>query len=450
MRVFNSSLDADSEMLREDIDASKAHARELARLGILSEAELSEVLEGLEKVYEGIRSGELPLDLELEDIHMNVEVLLGRFTAAASRLHTARSRNDQVVTDFRLYCSRNAARLAGGALRLAEVFRGLAKRHAKAIMPEYTHGQRAQVSTLGHHLLAYTFMFLRDTDRFLMAHKSAARSALGSGACVGVGYEYNREAVARELGMYPPIESSLDAVSDRDFASDLLYACAVCAGHLSRLGAEWVLWSSAEFGYVRLPEDFCSGSSIMPQKRNPDAAELLRGLAPAVAGDMTGLLNLVSRIPLGYFKDLQGDKKPVMRSVRAVRLALEVAQELVAQTEFDVKRMMVGAQDLGLFATDIVDALVAKRIPFREAHERVGKLMRQYYQTNRDLRSLLKSHFGQLLTEEEMKNLTDPVASIERRPSLGGPSAQAMRLLLSRSAKEIRTKRRAIQRVLGL
>ncbi len=441
MRVFNSSLSVDRKMLREDIEASRAHARELGRIGVLAEAEVAGILDGLDRVLRGVESGDLPLDEDLEDIHMNVEVLLGRFTPAAGRLHTARSRNDQVVTDFRLWCARRAEGLRGKVLDLADLFRGLGRRYARVVVPEYTHGQRAQVTTLGHHLLAYAFMFLRDHDRFEAARRAAARCALGSGACAGVAYSYDRERVARDLRMAPAIESSLDAVSDRDFAADLLYACAACAGHLSRLGAEWVLWSSAEYGFLTVPEAFASGSSIMPQKRNPDAAELLRGLAPAVVGDLCALLNLVSRIPPGYFKDLQGDKPPVMRSVETLTLALDVAEGMVAGTRFHPRRMEEATRDPGLYATDLADALVGRGVPFREAHEAVGRLMREVQTCGRDLTPADLDRVSPHLARLNLSEVLDPRRSVERRVSPGGPSRDSMRSLLRVAARAVRSRR---------
>ncbi len=442
MRAFNSSLAADRNMLREDIEASQAHARELGRIGVLTAAEVAEILDGLDRVLAGVESGDLPLDPELEDIHMNVEVLLGRFTKAAGRLHTARSRNDQVVTDFRLWCARRAERLRNRTLDLAEVFIRLARRHARAVVPEYTHGQRAQVTVLGHHLLGHVFPLLRDAARFEAARAAAARCALGSGACAGVAYPYDRERVARELHMAPAIESALDAVSDRDFAADLLYACTTCAGHLSRLGAEWILWASAEFGFVSVPEAFASGSSIMPQKRNPDAAELLRGLAPGVVGDLCTLLNLTSRIPLGYSKDLQGDKPPVMQSVEAVILALDVAIGMVSGTRFHLRRMEEASRTPGLYATDLADALVARGVPFREAHEAVGRLMREIESCGRDLAPKDLRRLSPHLETVDLTQILDPTASVERRVSPGGPSREAMKVLLRIAARAVKGLRR--------
>jgi len=447
MRALNSSLDVDRRMVREDIEASKVHARELARLGVFSDAELREVMDGLDRVLRGIETGEIALDPELEDIHMNVEVLLQRWTPAARKLHTARSRNDQVVTDFRLWCTRAAESLREAALDLAQTFLVLARRNRRVPIPEYTHTQRAQVTTLAHHLLAYSFMFLRDCDRFEAARGASARCALGSGACAGVAYPYDRDAVARALGMEPPIESSLDAVSDRDFAWDLLYACAACAGHLSRLGAEWVLWASSEFHFVAIPEAFSSGSSIMPQKRNPDSAELLRGLAPAVIADLAGLLNLASRLPLGYAKDLQGDKAPVMRSVQALVLALRVAGGMVAGTVFHRARMREAAADPGLYATDLADALVAQGVPFREAHEVVGRLMREV--ERHGVRALDRARAARVhpaLGGLDLERLISAEASIERRESPGGPSAASMNRLIARVSREIRRRWRPAPR----
>lgn len=448
MRELNSSLDVDQWMLFEDIQASLTHAGELRRLGILDKAEFEAIVKGLKKVYGGIEDGTLELDPEYEDIHMNVEVLLGRYTPAASKLHTARSRNDQVVTDFRLFCRNNAQDLAIKALELATALRDRARTGLRHVMPEYTHTQRAQVTRLGHHLLAWVYPFLRDCERFIGTRDTASRCALGSGASVGVNYPYDRNAVAGALDMAPPIPSSLDAVSDRDFATDFLYACASCATHLSRLGGEWVLWSTREFGFMDLPEEYCSGSSIMPQKQNPDAAELLRGKAAGVVGDLSALFNLVSGLPLGYSKDLQDDKPPVIRAAWTLRLTLDVAKGIASGARFHTDRMARAATDPGLYAVDMADELVAQGVPFRRAHEAVGKLMRHLAEPlSPDPRTMTRAAVRKVsshLLKLDFGEILDPDRSVERHRSPGGPSRESMKKLLSDVSKQVRSMKRKL------
>lgn len=448
MRELNSSVDVDEWMLVEDIQASMAHAGELHRLGVLTKDEFDEILDGLQLVYEGLEDGTLEMDPELEDIHMNVEVLLGRVTEAAHKLHTARSRNDQVITDFRLFCRNNARELADRALGVARILRRRARSVEGWVLPEYTHTQRAQVTRLEHHLLAWTYPFLRDCERFLHARDSADHCALGSGASVGVNYPYDRDGVARALEMGPPVDSSLDAVSDRDFALDYLYACAACATHLSRLGGEWVLWSTDEFGFVTLPEEFCSGSSIMPQKRNPDGAELLRGKAAGVIADLSALLNLVTGLPLGYSKDLQDDKPPLFRSSWTLLLTLDVARGLVGGARFHEERMREAASDPGLYAVDMADELVARGVPFRKAHEAVGKLMRVLSEApSTDPRKLSGTRLKQIspyLAGLDLDAILDPEVSVERRLSSGGPSEASLKKMYTDVGKRIRSLKRRL------
>ena len=442
MRELNASLDADRHLLDEDVAASKAHAAELRRLGLIDAGELRELCAGLDRVRAGIADGSLPLDPELEDIHMNVEVLLSRLTPAAAKLHTARSRNDQVVTDFRLWCRNRAAELASLTLDFAAAMLARARETAAWPMPEYTHTQRAQVTTLGHHLAAYAFMALRDVDRLRAAARAAARGALGSGACVGVNYPYDRARVADALGLAPPVESSLDAVSDRDFALDLAHACAVTGLHLSRFGGELVLWSSREFAFAQLPEEFSSGSSIMPQKRNPDAAEILRGKASGLAAEWSALAGLAAGLPLGYSKDLQDDKPPVMRAARTLALLLRVAMGVAAGTTFDRARLLAAALDPGLYAVDLADDLVARGVPFRQAHEAVGRLMRHLADhPDADVRTFTAKQLEAIskdLAALHPAETMDPARSIARHVSAGGPSPASMKALLATAARGIR------------
>ncbi len=374
---YTVSLHYDRRLYRQDIAGSVAHARMLARQGIITADEADQLVTGLEQVRQEIEADTFPWRDELEDVHMNIERrLFETIGDVAGKLHTARSRNDQVATDVRLYVKE----VAGDALKaihdLRAAFVVKADRNRDAVMPGYTHVQRAQPVLFAHHMLAYFEMFGRDAERMRQARESADVLPLGSGAMAGVPYPIDREFVARELGFSRVSANSMDAVSDRDFLLDFHSAAATCAMHLSRLAEELVLWTSDEFGFVRLDDKYTTGSSIMPQKRNPDFAEIARGKTGRVYGNLVGLLTTMKGLPLTYNRDMQEDKEGLFDTVDTLLPTLQVAAGMLSSMEVQSDRMRAAALNSYALATDVADYLVAKGMPFREAHGVVARLSR--------------------------------------------------------------------------
>ena len=377
LETFASSLYLDVELYPYDIEGSIAHARGLAAAGVLNSSQLAAIEAGLKQVEGELDSGKFKFAASDEDIHSAIERRLTEITPAGAALHAGRSRNDQVALDLRLYV-REVARLVMG--RLADLMEALAIKataHADWVMPGYTHLQRAQPVTLGHHLLAHAEPLLRDTVRFAFAYASADHMPLGSGALAGTTLPTARQVVARELEMRGLTENSMDAVSDRDFALDLTYACATTSLHLSRLGEDVVLWASSEFGFVRLSDEIATGSSLMPQKKNPDIAELLRGRAGRSIGALVALATVLKGLPLTYDRDLQEDKPALFGAVENVLESLRAATLMVEKLEFDRERLAAAAEDPLLTATDAAEELVRAGTPFREAHEQVGRQVKE-------------------------------------------------------------------------
>jgi argininosuccinate lyase len=410
---LNRSIEFDWRLAPYDIDQSQAHARALAEIGVLDADELEKTCAGLDRVRERIGRRGFEFERDDEDIHMAVERLLGEeIGPLAGKLHTGRSRNDQVATDVAMVVQAHSLRaieLSGAAMRrLLE----LAERHRDWPMPGYTHLQRAQPVYLGHHLLAYFWMLARDVLRFQFALDSASVMPLGSGALAGVNWEIDRRAVAEDLGFEHVSANSIDGASNRDFVLDYLSAASTCAMHLSRLGSEIVIWSSTEFGFCRLDESFSSGSSIMPQKVNPDSAELLRAKAPRVAADYMALLGTMHALPLTYGKDMQEDKEPLFDAIDTIEPCLDATEGMLAGISFDRERLEQASGDEMLAATEIADLLVRKGVPFREAHGIVGGLVRDAIEAGKPLSEL---------TPEEMKrrseHLDDSVYAVLRRES---------------------------------
>ena len=372
---YTVSLAFDRRLYHHDITASIAHARMLARQGIITEADGAAIESGLEDVRREIEAETFPWREELEDLHMNVEHRLHELVGEpAARLHTARSRNDQVATATRMYV-RDAARDTAGRLRLLQgALLDAAEAHPGALLPGYTHLQRAQPVLLAHHLLAYVEMFERDAARMMACRGSANVLPLGSGALAGVPYPIDRESVARELGFDSVSANSMDAVSDRDYLVEFLAAASLAMMHCSRLGEELVLWSSQEFGFVRLGDDWVTGSSIMPHKRNPDFAELARGKTGRVYGHLVALLTVLKGLPLAYNRDLQEDKEALFDTTDTLEATLDAFCGMVKGLEVDEGRMRSAAEDPALLATDLADYLVAKGVAFREAHTAVSGL----------------------------------------------------------------------------
>jgi argininosuccinate lyase len=375
MREINASIAIDKRLWREDIAASRAHASMLHRQGILSEADARAIDEGLAAVGLEIGEGKLVEDAALEDIHMHVEHRLSQLIGEpAGRLHTARSRNDQVATDFKLFVRAAIDEAIGGidGLELALIAR--AEEHAASVMPGLTHLQSGQPVTLGHHLLAYREMLTRDRSRFTAARIRMNECPLGSAALAGTGFDLDRDHVATALGFDRPTANSLDAVSDRDFVVDYLHAAALTAVHLSRLAEEIILWASQPFGFVKLPDAWSTGSSIMPNKRNPDAAELVRGHSARIIGNLVALLVLLKGLPLAYAKDLQDDKPPLFDAHDLLGLSLAAMAGMVADLEFVPERMRAAAAAGHATATDLADWLAGEAgVPFREAHHIAGR-----------------------------------------------------------------------------
>ena len=388
-RRINSSISFDRRLAPFDVEQSRAHVRALGRLGVLDDAERDTLLGGLDEVGEELESERFEFRDDDEDIHMAIERRLTELVGpVGGKLHTARSRNDQVATDLALLVRSHSARAIALLEGLMVTLVDLADSHRDWAAPAYTHLQRAQPVYLGHHLLAYFWMFLRDTRRFFLVAESTSDMPAGSGALAGLNWDLDREGLASELGFERPHPNSLDAVSNRDFALDYLYAASVCAMHLSRLGAEIVLWSSQEFGFCEPADSFASGSSIMPQKKNPDAAELLRGKAPRVAASLASLLGTMHALPLAYSKDMQEDKEPLFDAIDNLEVCLEAATAMMAGLSFNRERLAAASSDELLAATDLADVLVGEGIPFREAHGVVAGLVRTAIDSDKRLSEL--------------------------------------------------------------
>ncbi len=379
MREINASIPFDKALWRQDIAASKAHVAMLGAQGIVSAEDARSIAEGLDRVGAEYERDGVPEDWDLEDIHMTTESRLAELIGtAAGRLHTARSRNDQVATDFRLWVRDAMDQADAGLDALQRALITRAGEHAASIMPGFTHLQTAQPVTLGHHLMAYYEMIRRDRSRFADARARMNESPLGSAALAGTGFPIDREATAAALGFDHPTRNSLDAVSDRDFALDYLMAASQCALHLSRLAEEFIIWASQPFGFVKLPDSLSTGSSIMPQKKNPDAAELVRGHAGRVIGCATALMITMKGLPLAYSKDMQDDKPPVFEAASLLALSIAAMTGMVADTTFVTARMRQAAELGYATATDLADWLVREAdIPFREAHHITGAAVKR-------------------------------------------------------------------------
>ena len=377
MEAINASIDVDQRMAKQDIDGSRAHARMLAQQGIISDADAAAIDDGLATVSEEIAQGLLTFRRELEDIHMNVEARLKEIVGEpAGRLHTGRSRNDQVATDFRLWVRDSIDRVDAGLAALIGGLLDRAEEEADTILPGFTHLQPAQPVTLGHHLLAFVEMFSRDRGRFADARKRLNESPLGSAALAGTPYPLDRDMTAQALGFDGPTRNSLDSVSARDFALEYLAAASILATHLSRMAEEMVVWSSAAFGFISFSDAWSTGSSIMPQKRNPDAAELLRAKVGRIFGSFTSLLLTMKGLPLAYSKDMQEDKEVTFLAADAIELSLAATVGLVADFQPDREAMRAACLKGHLTATDLADWLVrALGLPFREAHHVTGTLV---------------------------------------------------------------------------
>ena len=429
--AFTGSLAFDRRLLGADLRATRAHVRALARAGRLSLDERDGLLTALADLEALAAARTFPFDEADEDVHTAVErVLTERLGDLGARVHAGRSRNDLVATDLRLWTAEAAGELADRARALAATLAVRAEEQAETLLPGYTHLQRAQPVTLGHHLLAHAFPMLRDAVRLDRAGAAAmARCPLGAGALAGSTLGIDPAATAADLGFAAPFDNSIDAVADRDFALELLAACASTAVHLSRLGEDLVLWTSQEFGFATPDDRYSTGSSMMPQKRNPDVAELARGKAGRVLGDLVALATVLKGLPLAYDRDLQEDKEAVFDAFDALAPALAAVRGMVATLAFDAARMRAAASGGFLLATDLAEALVAAGVPFREAHERIGELVARLETEGRALADVAPDEWASLDPGlgPETAALLDPGGAIARRGLPGGPSPDSVR-----------------------
>ena len=431
---FTASLSFDRRLWPYDLEGSRAWARALERAHLLTAEELAQILRGLDEVGQELAAGTSPLRADLEDIHTNIEQrLVDRIGAVGGKLHTGRSRNDQIALDERLYLRDVIGRIDRGLREVQSSLIRRAEEHLEVSMPGYTHLQRAQPVLLSHHLLAYVFMLKRDRERFRDCLGRVNILPLGSGALAGTAFAIDREALARDLGFQHVSSNSLDAVSDRDFLLEFLAAGAILGMHWSRLAADLTLWATAEFGFVEFPDAFATGSSLMPQKKNPDVAELIRGKSGRLYGNLLAVLTTMKGLPLAYNSDMQEDKEPLFDSVDALEAVLAVLPPMLASLTFNTERMQEAAGADYSTATDLADYLVRKGLPFRQAHEVVGRVVRHAMETKRPLDGLPLEEFKGFspLFAADVFGALSVEAALRARSAVGGTSPDAVRRALA-------------------
>jgi argininosuccinate lyase len=430
VEAFTASIDVDARLYRYDIAGSIAHAKMLARQRIISPREARRIVGALQAIEKEIDGGKFRFRAADEDVHMNIERrLIERIGRAGEKLHTARSRNDQVALDMRLYLRDELKEISTALDALKRALGRAAKRNLNVVMPGYTHLQRAQPVLFAHHMLAYTEMFERDRERMCDCLGRVDVLPLGSGALAGTTLPIDRRYVARLLGFPRVSKNSLDAVSDRDFVLEFLAAAAILFVHLSRLAEEWVLWSSTEFGFIELPDRYCTGSSMMPQKKNPDVPELVRGKAGRVFGHLQAMLTIMKGLPLAYNRDLQEDKIPLFDTVDTVKASLEVMRELADEMRVKKDRMTAAVADGYMNATDLADYLVARDVPFRTAHGMVGKIVRACVERGCRIEDLPLAELRRYAPriERDVYAYLTPRAAVDRRRSEGGTAPANVR-----------------------
>jgi argininosuccinate lyase len=422
---FSASVDVDSRLWPQDIEGSIAHVRMLADRNVVSKDDADRIIAGLRSIRESIERGELVWDEAKEDVHMNIEsALIAAIGDAGGRLHTGRSRNDQVATDMRLWTREACGSIVGDIDGLLEVLVDKADGHIDYLMPGYTHLQRAQPVRLAHHLLAWAEMLERDRGRLVDAAKRMNESPLGSAALAGTSFPIDREATAAALGFDRPMANSLDAVSSRDFLLEAVSALAICSVHLSRIAEELVLWSSQEFSFMQMSDAFTTGSSIMPQKKNPDMPELVRGKTGRVVGSLVNLIVMLKGLPLTYNRDLQEDKAPVFEAFDTMHDCIAVLSGAIASATFDQERMAASLKEGFLDATEVADWLASRGVPFREAHHVAGKLVQQAVQQGKTLAELPLATYqaAHLEFDKSVFEALSMEAAVERRDVVGGPA----------------------------
>jgi argininosuccinate lyase len=436
---FTASLPFDRRLAEHDITGSIAHVRMLGHCRVLRADEARQLEAGLEKVRAGLASGELKLDPTSEDVHTEVERLLGEQVGPlAGKLHTARSRNDQVALDLRLFLRDEIDQLRRRVSALQRTLVELAEKHVETVMPGYTHMQRAQPVTLGQHLMAYFFMLQRDRDRLADCRTRVDLCPLGAAALAGTSFPIEPAFVAQQLGFSGLCPNSMDAVSDRDFAIEFLGDAAICMTHLSQLCGEVVLWSTAEFGFIRLDDAWCTGSSMMPQKRNPDSAELVRGKVGRVVGSLVALLTALKALPLTYNRDLQEDKEALFEAVDTLSASLDVAQSMLASASFDTQRMATAAAGGFSTATEAADYLVRGGLGFREAHAIVGRIVKYCEKEGIGFEKMSLGEWRSFSTEfgEDIGQYVTPAGAVAAKKSPGGTAPERVREQIER-AKEL-------------
>jgi argininosuccinate lyase len=425
VQQFTESISYDWRLFKVDIQGSIAHAAALEKAGLLSREECDLIESGLKAIEKEIADGHFQFKIGLEDIHMNIEsALTARIGSAGGKLHTARSRNDQIALDLRLYLRNETDEIRTLLANLQRALVQLAGKYPEAILPGYTHLQRAQPVLFGHHLLAYVEMLERDRERLADGRTRINRMPLGSGAIAGSTIQLDRRYVAGLLGFPEVTRNSMDAVSDRDFAAEFLFALSLIGVHLSRLSEDFVLFATSEFAFVKLSDAYTTGSSLMPQKKNPDVCELTRGKSGRLIGNLVSLLTTLKGLPMTYNRDLQEDKEPVFDSIDQIKLALEVYTGMIAATEVDSRRMRKAADDPGLLATDLADYLVLHHVPFRQAHEIIGKLVAYSLEQNRGFDQMSLEEFRQFSNGfgADVFDVLNLDRAIDSRTGIGAPS----------------------------
>jgi argininosuccinate lyase len=425
VNAFNSSIAFDARMYKNDIEGSIAHARMLGDCNIISKEDSKKIIDGLKEILADIENGTLEFDMTAEDIHMFIEAeLTNRLGDVGKRLHTARSRNDQVAVDIRLYLREQIAEIIGLLKELIETLCRLAKENVETVMPGYTHLQRAQPITFAHHLMAYAQMFLRDIDRLEDAGKRMNYCPLGSGALAGTTYPINRQQIAEDLGFAAPMVNSLDGVSDRDFCVELACAISLIMTHLSRFSEEIILWCSWEFKFIELDDAYATGSSIMPQKKNPDITELIRGKTGRVTGDLVTLLSMLKGLPLAYNKDMQEDKEAIFDAVDTVMLCIKTFTPMLATMRVNKENMRNAAAKGFINATDCADYLVKKGMPFRDAYKITGRLVAYCIENGLTLETLPIKEYKKMseLFADDIYDAINLETCVNQRTSEGGPS----------------------------
>lgn len=435
---FNSSIRFDQRLYKQDIEGSIAHAEMLGRCGIIPEEDAALICKTLLEILDDVEKGSIEFEVDAEDIHMNIEkILISRIGDAGKKLHTGRSRNDQVALDLRMYLKVEIGEMKGMLIDLQKKLLHISEEHLETIMPGYTHLQRAQPITLAHHMMAYFQMFRRDIGRLEDCYKRMDVMPLGSGALAGTSYALDRQYVADRLGFSAITENSLDGVSDRDFAIELASCISIIMMHLSRFCEELVLWSSAEFSFIEMDDAFSTGSSIMPQKKNPDVAELVRGKTGRAYGSLVTLLTMMKSLPLTYNKDMQEDKEAIFDTVDTVKMCLPVFTKMLASAKINRSKMYKAAQGGFTNATDMADYLVKKGIPFRSSHEIIGKMVLYCINQDKAITELSMEEFNQFSDkiEDDVYSQISLEKCVSSRNLPGGPAAESVKRSIEKGYK---------------